>query len=490
MAKGDAMSTPPSAPGSSTAAPVLAGKGTTTPWGNVIRLLLAGLPAATAAGVIVAIFLLTGARKPLLESYEKEAKRKVEKKDFSGAIICYERLMRLAPDRADFRFVTALVLEQLGKAEHAEALVRSVAPSNRGGYPPAHLWMARRMVNIFTQMPTSSPLASAAEAHLLRALQGAPSLSEAKLLLGRLYTMLGRPKEALPLLESAPGDQADRLADLARTHAALGDTEAANRFFRLARKSARSQAEATPDDKLAWLLWATVASNAEEYPEALEALERGYKLNGDPAFRRSIASVCSAWSQSLQKAGKDKAGDRLAVIQLGLDQDPANVSLLGQLGDLLSATDETAETARSRLLDALAAGRAPALIHFALGSDDWSREKPDEARIHWEQAHKLDPTMPMVANNLAWLLSHREPTELSRALAIIDAAVAQSPGFARLRGTRGEVLVKMERWKEAVTDLESALSNGEDTSEVHESLAIAYDHLNMREIASRHRKPK
>src|SRR6516165_4128421 len=114
------MTTPPSAPGSSITAPVLAVKGTTTPPGNVFRRLLAGLPAATAAGVIIAIFLLTGASKPLLDSYEKEAKKKLERKDFSGAIICYERLMRLAPERADFRFVTALVLEQLGKAEHAE----------------------------------------------------------------------------------------------------------------------------------------------------------------------------------------------------------------------------------------------------------------------------------------------------------------------------------------------------------------------------------
>src|SRR5262249_18802545 len=146
----------------------------------------------------------------------------------------------------------------------------------------------------------------------------------------------------------------ERLADLARTHAALGDTEAASRYHRLARKAARAQAEANPDDKLAWLLWASIASNAEEDPEALEALRRGYELTNDPAFQRGIAMVCSAWSQTLQKGGPEKVGDRLAVIQLGLDQDPGNVSLITHLGDLLPAGGEHAETARARLLDALA----------------------------------------------------------------------------------------------------------------------------------------
>jgi tetratricopeptide (TPR) repeat protein len=446
------------------------------------------LPAALAAAAIGVGFALASPAKSLLTHYEAAGKSLLQAKDYKGALLCYERLVRLAPKRADFRFLTAILFEQLGRNEQAEALVRSIAPGNRTGYPPAHLWLARRLMSVFTLNPGAAAVASAAEAHLLRTLQGAPDTAEAKLLLGKLYSMIGRPKEALPLLETVPGDQPDGLLDLGRVQAALGDSEASQRSLRAARKSARTRAEANTDDKLAWLNWASIASNSEEYGEALEALKKGFRLSGDPAFPRAIAAVCSAWSTSLQSRGIEKAAERFSVIKLGLEQDPANATLLGQLGELLSAPGETGEAARAQLLDALAAGRAPALAHFALGSDAWERKQPETARTHWEQAYKLDPRLPSVANNLAWLLSHREPTDLPRALAIIDDAVTQVPTMPRLRGTRGEVLLKMERWKDAVTDLESALAAGENTAEIHESLAIAYEHLAVPELAARHRK--
>src|SRR5262249_16873441 len=142
------MNTPPPSSGSAPASPAAAGKSETAERAPVVRPLVAGLPAVAAGCAIAAFLWLASAGRPLVDPYEKEGKTKVLRKDFAGALVCYERLMRLAPDRADFRFVSAIVLEQLGKPERAEALIRSVAPNNRAGYPPAHLWMAKRLLDL------------------------------------------------------------------------------------------------------------------------------------------------------------------------------------------------------------------------------------------------------------------------------------------------------------------------------------------------------
>ena len=96
----------------------------------------------------------------------------------------------------------------------------------------------------------------------------------------------------------------------------------------------------------------------------------------------------------------------------------------------------------------LARGQATELVHFALGIAAWERGKPEQARIHLEQASRIAPQMPSVANNLAWVLAHAEPPDLPRALRLVDQAIERWPDQPRCRGTRGYILVKMRRWKE------------------------------------------
>src|SRR5947209_20421318 len=82
---------------------------------------------------------------------------------------------------------------------------------------------------------------------------------------------------------------------------------------------------------------------------------------------------------------------------------------------------------------------------------------------------------PLVANNLAWVLANYQPVDLNQALALSDAVIAQDDrdaapaqddhdaAIARaarhltFRGTRGHILAKLGRHKEALPDLEASL---------------------------------
>src|SRR5205823_4094587 len=105
----------------------------------------------------------------------------------------------------------------------------------------------------------------------------------------------------------------------------------------------------------------------------------------------------------------------------------------------------------------LAKGQGSVSLNLVLGIDAFERGKLDQAKQYLEQAYKLDPAGPVLANNLAWVLAHTNPPDLDRALAIINTVIERQPKDARFRETRGQVLAKIGRWHEAITDLQAAL---------------------------------
>ena len=83
-----------------------------------------------------------------------------------------------------------------------------------------------------------------------------------------------------------------------------------------------------------------------------------------------------------------------------------------------------------------------------------------------------------------------EDPDWERAFRLSDAAVRTMPNHTYLRETRGQILVNLERYTEAIADLEYALAAKELRPQIRDSLAIAYDALGQPEIAQRQRELK
>jgi predicted Zn-dependent protease len=92
-----------------------------------------------------------------------------------------------------------------------------------------------------------------------------------------------------------------------------------------------------------------------------------------------------------------------------------------------------------------------------------------------------------VANNLAWVLARDDPPDLERALKLADLALERQPDARRFHGTRGDVLARLGRWREALPELEEGLADAPDNPDLHAALAVAYDHLDDAAMAARHR---
>src|SRR5262249_53241960 len=163
-----------------------------------------------------------------------------------------------------------------------------------------------------------------------------------------------------------------------------------------------------------------------------------------------------------------------------------DLELLKRLVAISRTTGPETEEAKALLESLLAQGKCVGTLHFLLGMHALDQKKMDEAKLHLNQAYQLSPNLPAVANNLAGVLAHADPPELTRALGIINSVLEKHPSDLNFRETRGQIYVKLEKWKEALEDLEAALPAFPKDRNLHQSLAKTYQQLGIPTMAAQH----
>jgi predicted Zn-dependent protease len=456
--------------------------------GRQYRLLWPALPAVVIAGTcacLAASAALVSEREQA-SSYHERGAAALKARDYAVALTCYDRLARGSGRRPEVLYGLAVAAEGVGQSERAQALMNELAPPDQPGYAPAHFWQARRLL---PEALKSAEARQQARAHLLLALDGEidePDLAHG--LLCELYLIDRQLDLAEPHLLRAVKARPQLRLRAAQLYWLRGDKDRARREAELAVDHFRAAARADRSDHGACARWAEALTFLERFSEAVEVLEEGWAVTRAPALRTALGDTYATWHDTLAREPGDTLARRLELLQKGLHSDPANVLLLNRLLALTRLEGADADRARAALRALLAQGQAPAAAHFALSVDALRHDRPSEARVHLEQAMRLAPELPIIANNLAWLLAHDEAPDLPRALTLAQVAVERAPGNASFRHTRGVILAKMARWKEALADLEAFLPQQPDDPGLHRLLATAYENLGAPEMAAEHRR--
>ena len=452
------------------------------------RDLLLGFPAAlcAVAAIVAGLWMSLLFGREITGQYRLQAWKARQAGAHATARLCYERLVREDAGDSESLFGLAEVLAEMGEAPSALELLDRLAPPDATGYAPAHLALGRQL--LATSRP-SAPLLHAAEQHLLRALESQPDLIEAQALLGRLYASAGRWELAHPRLAAALKNSDELALLMAQVTAALGKPEDARNWAKRSVSYWAGRAQAQPADAAARLAWAQALLALDDFSGALAVLERGIQAIADaPALRQAAAGVCAAWIERLVNSASPDTGLAVDLLARGLGYEPDHPALLNRLIALTRLSGARRERARALLNDLLAQGHDSAMLHHALGSDAVAQGQLEQARIHFERAWAIDPGMPRIANNLAWLLAFGDRPDEARAQALIDAAILSDPHNLHFRDTRGQIHAKMGRWKEAVADLEAALPALPDPRRTHAALAQSYSQLGMEDLAVAHRR--
>ena len=185
-------------------------------------------------------------RVQMAARYAQEAHRQFEVKNYASACICLERLAQLQPGRPEVTYGLAMALEAMGESSRVASILRSLAPSDRRGFPPAHLWQAK--LELRGRQSSPQELAGA-EKHLLFVTQVEPENHEANALLGELYHKTGRWGQAELYLRKAARYRPELLVLLAKIAGSRGRRLELRGHAEAARTIFRKRAEADPFDR-------------------------------------------------------------------------------------------------------------------------------------------------------------------------------------------------------------------------------------------------
>ncbi len=273
----------------------------------------------------------------------------------------------------------------------------------------------------------------------------------------------------------------------------IRDTENKKRYATMARDYYQKKTLDSPKDSQARLYLAQAFLILEAEEQASRVLSDGYLLTKDENLKQAGGEAIAAWAVRVRiSEGKTKASllKQIGLLKRALEVAPKSMAVLEVVSEVaIEAAEDDDEQVRS-MVDALVDGDGmnAESLHFIRGTVALFKGKLDEATIELDLAVQNGQEIPGILNNLAVVLSKREPPQLDRALELSQAAIARVPNHPYLRETRGQIYFKLERYKEAIPDLEFALKAKEIAGPAHASLAKAYEALGQKELAERHAK--
>jgi tetratricopeptide (TPR) repeat protein len=467
--------------------PFILGWVETRPW----RLLIAGVPVLIAVAVAVALRAsMNEARADVgLRHYLSAAAEMLKEGDEKGAELRFRRAALIAPDDPRPKFGLASIAEKRGDLQKATAIMETLADGEDDIAHQANRWL-------IVKTPRKD-LDAAGRQQLIERLERLvgfePDNLDYRLSLADIYSQAGFRDHAIKHLRVVADVRPVHRISILRLLAVENDQETIREEAPVAERYFRERLAKEPGDFDSRLLCAWAMVFQKRYKEAVELIEQGAAINDPVMVRKAVSVVTIAWARDLL-AQKGDSSQVLSLTSAALKADPSNTNAVMMLTEL--ARDVIAGKESVGLLkQQLAAGEHPWLIHLILGTRSLELGDVQEGAEHLEQAVKLNPTAAVAMNNLAWTLANQEPVDLKRAETLAAQAVNISPGNAQIRETRGQIYLKQERWKEALTDLELVLpvysreaALAKQLPHLHESLAKAYDKLGNADMARRHRE--
>jgi tetratricopeptide (TPR) repeat protein len=419
-----------------------------------LRNLALGLPSLIVLGGIgIASVPAIRPAKSIESEYRSAAVRALHAREYALADLCLARATELGGGTADVRFTQARIAEAAGETLRCQAIMSALAPTDRDGFGPAHIWMAEQALS---NRPCDRSELAIAENHWQRAIRLLPRLTYLHDRLGQVYLDWGKTRRAADELARSIALDPGRALMVAQLYANCGQANEAARLATRAIEYWTSRLADDAGDHQARLHLSGALLFSRRFADAVDCLEASPMR--DAELSHALAEVLVAWASSLRarEGSDDHVADLLARALAG---ERFNLSAIDRLARW---REESGPGSRrlQRAFDKLRLDRAPADVFLILAQVDLDRHRRLAARTHLERAHALAPDSIAAANNLALLLSQLDGVETSRALRLVDHT-HMSPGSHRatLLETRADVYMRLDRWSEAFADLQVAIES-------------------------------
>ena len=458
-----------------------------------------GAPAVAVAAVILGAILLSnwiGGDND--ERYRVAFNLAVKSEDYETAYLFRRKLEAISGPRSDdleFRFNCALADIGRGQTTLGLELIDELAPEDSFGYGPAHLWVARQQINQDPSMQGEN--GDRIAHHLNAALREDPKNHSIHYMLGRYHEQRNNKPKAIEHLTIAAESHSDLHFVLGGLNDVIGNFEDSQKHFELAKENLRGRIEQDPDNIENRVNLGVAIYKTGKFDDAIRTLVEALAGAKSENEKAHVIGVLSAFylSESDRLRQNSSPNSReyamsLLLLAKSLEFAPNNEKAINRIAEIAALEGTAADQAIETLKELIVAGKMTATAHVILGTAALKKGDQKKAKMHFGLAYRLDPKMPTLLNNVAWMLAHQDPAPLGKALAVINQALEAIPRDHPLRpamlDTRGQIYVKMERWEEALVDLEQALTKMRNNRNLHRALAETYRALGQNDLAEKH----
>ncbi|MEZ6041326.1 MAG: hypothetical protein R3C20_12530 [Planctomycetaceae bacterium] len=337
-------------------------------------------------------------------------------------------------------------------------------------------------------------------------------LNDARLNLSQLYVACNALPEAIELLQVVAESRPQMRVTLARLYAVSGDSAAAQTLTKTLLEESELRLSEHPKDENALQVMLECYAILQRPMESIDLVRRWCEsankpLNEcSPIIQTAFGTAClrqygillrgeqsSSAENSVDSANTgrvldvDKANEMLLLLDQAITIPATQAPVIVELARLSWVEDVMSAPARDRLRKLRTAGDPNGQIHMLMGTQALLAEKFTDAILLLDTANAIRSGDPSILNNLAIALCRSEPPNLERALQEVDRALAIVDDQSELHATRGEILLRMERWTEACNELLIALPDKKNDALTHELLVTAFTELGKMDMAEAHK---
>ncbi len=465
-----------------------------------MRRLLQGIPAAALAGMLILLMLSAGreASSNTISSYLSQAQQATRLEEFDKAEFYFRKLEQLAPRDGQVKYQHAQLYAQQDEYAMAATLLQTlIKDDDRTNDTKVHLDLARWAIE--GKLEIEDPVGYA-KANLNRVLEEDPKNAYGHYFFSQLFARVGDLDNAIRHLEPVASKAPELRLKLAayfdiRSHSnqsRVDDSDQARAYAKLVVKDLqRDVREEHTNDINIWTQLAGAYLLLKDYEQAARVMQEANTKFDNAACRQFLGRIYVRWSDHVFRENPEDVGRRMQLLEQAVLIAPDEPEALQRLVSISNTEGEEADEAQRWLKQTLAAGDAPAVIHFILGTIAAGKGDMETALRELDMANEANPRTAVTLNNMAFVLAHTESPDLPRALEMSNQAVRIAPNNASFLETRGQIYTRMGEWSQAITDLEKALNRITSIStriNVHESLASCYENLDDPELARLHRE--
>jgi tetratricopeptide (TPR) repeat protein len=424
-----------------------------------------------------------------LTQYRRILQTAVTEKDYNEAIIACRTLINLTPYDDGLRFQQAVLELELGHDEMAKEMMVNLAATKRNG--PASTWLLENSYDLSKLSEWTSQEHAGFRALVANAVEqkNRAAVDSAQLRLANYLTQMGSPRDAVKIVQ----ELAARTPKLNLIGLGLAlqseDKELAVRFANNAVKYLEQFLSANPSAVQERLELAKTLVFLDREQDAANVLKDGLGLTQDESLKGGIAEVLVHYATRIAKEGDSRLVQRLQIIRNAMDYSPNNPSVIDAIIEIILDCKDKEGNQVELLRKSIVEGAAPEATHFIQGTLALLNGDHATALNHLKIAQSTGVNTPGLLNNLAMALQKTDdPERVAQALELSISANKLLADHPYLRDTRGQILLKLKRYDEAIPDLEFALRAPELATTVHASLATAYAALGQNDLADEHRK--